>query len=792
MADSGAVNGIHSSAHVWFVNHHTVIPSKDSSAARHMNMARYMQEHGWSSSLIVASTRHSDGGQAMPGLRLRRITDEDGIPALWVRANAYGRSMLLRFVGMVMFTIVALLPGVTRGLQRPNVVVGSTVHPLAAWVGLRLAKRNRVPFVYEIRDVWPDALVHLGKVSSESWIARSMRRLSRHLARQAVLVISPLPNVDLYLAENGIDTAKFRWVSNGFDGSFDPAYSQPSETGTFTFMYLGAHGNANALDGILEAFDQLCTDHPTVDFRLRLVGDGPLKPQLVELAHTMPSANRISFENRIPQSEVTRRAREADCLVANLHDSPVYRYGISPNKLFGYLYAGRPVVFGCSAPNNPIREANAGIVVGGDDRPALAAAMYEVYAMGADARKALADNGHAYVVAEYTHTVLAAKLAAALDEAGAPEHNRPRVVHVSSVHPFTDNRIHYRECATLATEGYDVTLVAVESSVVGPVSNVKVITIPPRPRARRLLVSTCQATYLALRTRARIVHLHDPELIPFIPVLRLMRRSVVYDAHEDLPTQVLSKSYLSRTGALFLRQVSKLLLQITRAANLAVAATDAIRQALPAGRTVLVHNYPPLRTEEEEASRVDINTRDSKIVYVGGISPKRGATVMVDALMEPSMPEGWGLSLAGTASRALLEDLHHRPGWDKVDYLGQVGPDSARDLILGSRVGLVLFADSAAHRDALPTKMFEYLAAGVPVIASDFPLWRTIVLEHECGILVDPSSPAEVAAAVRRYADDPEMLAAHSRNARSLAVEKLNWRPEGERLVRAYEQILAR
>lgn len=400
--------------HIWIVNHHALVPSKDRATGRHLNMATRLPKVGWSASLIVASTIHSDGSQAMRGLRLRRITAERDVPVLWVRASAYGRSTVRRFIGMFVFAANALLPGMTKGLRRPDVVVGSTVHLLAAWVGYRLARRHNVPFVYEVRDVWPDALVHLGKLRADGLFARMMKRLSVRLARAADLVVSPLPKFDRYLQENRVDPEKFLWVSNGID-MLRESEAEPVQNSSFTFMYLGSHGNANALDGIIEAFDQLCQDHPEHSYVLRLVGDGPLKPRLQILTQSLKSSPYIQFEDRIPQTHVTQRAREADCLLANLHDSPVYEYGISPNKLFAYLHAARPVIFACSAPNNPIREAGAGFVVAGDDRPALARAMYEMSCTTPLERAEMAARGYDYVHSNFTHDVLTARLADGLE-----------------------------------------------------------------------------------------------------------------------------------------------------------------------------------------------------------------------------------------------------------------------------------------------------------------------------------------------------------------------------------------
>lgn len=397
--------------HVWIVNHHALIPSKDGGSGRHLNMAQYLPHHGWSASLLVASTIHARGAQAMKGVRFRRVTHERGVRVLWVRATAYGQSTLRRIIGMCVFASLTLLPGMTKGLQRPDVVMGSTVHLLAAWAGWRLARRHNVPFVYEIRDVWPDTLIHLGRMERTSRLAQAMEALSLRLAERASLVVSPLPNVDRYLQRHGIEETDFLWVSNGFDGELEvpePDYPQPD--GQFTFMYLGAHGQANALEGILKAFGRACALRPDAELKLRLVGSGPLKSKLFEYASTMECSTGISFEDRIPEPEVIARAREADCLVANMHDSPVYEYGVSLNKIFTYLYAFRPVVFACSV-SNPILESGAGTVVPGDDTEALARAMVEMYDLPHSERLGHARRGYEHVLENYSHQSLAERMA---------------------------------------------------------------------------------------------------------------------------------------------------------------------------------------------------------------------------------------------------------------------------------------------------------------------------------------------------------------------------------------------
>lgn len=363
-----------------------------------------------------------------------------------------------------------------------------------------------------------------------------------------------------------------------------------------------------------------------------------------------------------------------------------------------------------------------------------------------------------------------------------------RVVHVSSAHPATDNRIRYRECATLADAGYEVSLVAVEPDTPAGRDEINELLIPRLPRLKRVLISGPRAIRTALNSGADILHLHDPELIWAVPFLRISGKKVIYDAHEDLPVQVVSKPYVNRISRPILASFAHFIVRIARLSNHVVVATETIAERFPENKTSVVHNYPPLRIEEGTAPNQ--SDRPGKVVYVGGITKERGAEVMVSAVGAPDFPENWSFDLAGTASESLLSDLKRMPGWERTTYLGQIPSAEARNLLLNAKVGLVLLQSTKAYRESLPTKMFEYFAAGVPVIASDFPLWRTIVEEHECGLLVNQESPEDIARALKQYSENPDLLELHSTNARKLAVEQFNWQPEGETLVRAYQSIL--
>lgn len=369
---------------------------------------------------------------------------------------------------------------------------------------------------------------------------------------------------------------------------------------------------------------------------------------------------------------------------------------------------------------------------------------------------------------------------------GAP---RTIIAHVSSAHRTSDVRIHLREAATAAAAGYEVHVIANEHRVALPATGVTVHGLAPLGgRIRRMTFGSVRAIVTGLRVRPDVMHLHDPELVWAIKPLQLLGKRVVYDAHEDLPTQALSKEYLGRRAARVAAGVARFVIKLAAGADRVVAATETIAGTFPPQTTVLVRNFPTMRLG---AAPTPIMARPQAVAYLGVMGPSRGSDVMIDSFSDVNFPDKWKAVIAGPATDdAYMQQLRNRPGWrDKVDYRGFLSTDAARDLLDECRVGIVTLKRTPAYLDSLPTKMFEYFAAGVPAIASDFPLWRAIIERYDCGLLVDETSAQSIAAAVAKYAAEPALLARHSENALKASRDHLNWNREGGKLLDVYNDL---
>lgn len=365
-----------------------------------------------------------------------------------------------------------------------------------------------------------------------------------------------------------------------------------------------------------------------------------------------------------------------------------------------------------------------------------------------------------------------------------------RIVHVTTVHPRDDIRIFRKECVSLARAGYEVIQVVGDGQGEAVVDGVRIVDIGARPAGRlaRMRQQPRRALEAVRSLAPALVHVHDPELLPLACALAREGVPAVYDAHEDVPRQILTKQWIAAP----LRRVLSWGFERYENARVrplaaVVAATPHIAQrfATVARRSVSVANYPFLGELAPPTAPV---SRERVVCYVGGIMRTRGIFEMVRAL--PQAP-GVRLLLAGNFEDAALEQaLRAEPGWAQVDYLGLIGREQVRSVLARASAGLVTLLPMPSYVDSLPIKMFEYMSAELPVIASDFPLWRDIVVRQACGVCVDPADPAAIAAAIRALVDAPQQVQAMGRAGRAAVLEQYNW-PQAEReLLALYEALL--
>jgi glycosyltransferase involved in cell wall biosynthesis len=420
---------------VWIVNHHAAHPDQ-AAGTRHYSLARELIARGHRVTIFAASQGHHHSGidRRLRRHQLYRAELADGVRFVWLRTTPYRGNDWRRQVNMLSF-LVAFLVVQTRE-HRPDVIIGSTVHPFAAFGGWLASRLRGARFVFEVRDLWPQTLVDLGALRPGSPGERLLRWIEAFLVRRASAVITLLPGMRDYLKSQSLPTDHVVYLPNGADlAAYDDAYevmhdeaALPDDTpdevraclrqirrlraeGRFVLGYLGAFGRVNRADLIADAAG-LAESRSPGRVGVVLVGDGPEQTAVERAADSTPAATVCP---PIPKRFVPLVLRELNAAVVHTTYTPVYRYGISFNKLFEYMAAARPVVFACETAYDPVRTTKAGVTIEPDSAGRLADAYLELADAPASELAAMGAAGRAYVAREHDIARLGEVLAAVIE-----------------------------------------------------------------------------------------------------------------------------------------------------------------------------------------------------------------------------------------------------------------------------------------------------------------------------------------------------------------------------------------
>lgn len=405
-----------------WVNHFAVTPG-EGGTTRHFELGRELGRRGWRVTVAASDftyqrrryTRRQSEGERAP---IPETLDE--VQLLWLWAAAYDRNDWRRAWNWLSFGRSLLQWGRARGSTavegRPDVVIGSSPSLFAALAAHRLARRWRVPFVLEVRDIWPESLLAVGGRRGPGYLV--LAGVARYLYRRADRVVVLARGTAQHLQKIGIPESRIDLVPNGVDAAtFHPrtapepasdaeAGSDPNPE-TFTLAYTGAHGPANGLDVVLDAAEAL-KDRPRI--RFLLVGDGPAKAELMESARQRRLDN-VEFHRPVAKEDLPTILERVDAGLMVLRDADLFAYGVSPNKLFDYCAASLPVV--CNVPGEVagmVQRAGAGEQAESGSGAALAEAILRLEGRSAQQRHAMGQSGREWVVREHDRPVVAARL----------------------------------------------------------------------------------------------------------------------------------------------------------------------------------------------------------------------------------------------------------------------------------------------------------------------------------------------------------------------------------------------
>lgn len=364
-----------------------------------------------------------------------------------------------------------------------------------------------------------------------------------------------------------------------------------------------------------------------------------------------------------------------------------------------------------------------------------------------------------------------------------------KITHLTSAHNRFDVRIFHKQCTSLSNVSkFDVSLIVADGLGDQKINRISIYDVgKSTTRLDRFIHSTRKILRKSIELNSDIYHLHDPELIPVGIKLKKLQKRVIFDAHEDLPKQILTKPYLNKISRILL---SKIFFYYEKFAcanfDLIIAATPSIRNKFLSinQRCLDINNYPIIG---ELDNGIAWHQKKNEICYIGSISEIRGIKELIKAL---ECLDGVKLVLAGEFDEEkLFIEVQGYNGWKKVQYLGNVDRNRVSKILGQSKAGIVTFHPSPNHITAQPNKMFEYMSSGVPIIASNFSLWREVIEENDCGILVNPKNPEEISAAISCLIDNPEKAKRKGENGRKSVQKIYNWEQEKKKLIKVYKEF---
>ncbi|MBE9569440.1 MAG: glycosyltransferase [Proteobacteria bacterium] len=368
-----------------------------------------------------------------------------------------------------------------------------------------------------------------------------------------------------------------------------------------------------------------------------------------------------------------------------------------------------------------------------------------------------------------------------------------KVCILTTVHPPFDTRIFHKQAKTLAQAGYDVSLIA-QHDKEEIVDGIRIVPLPkPKNRFERMTKTVWNLFILALKEKADVYHFHDPELIPVGLLLRLIRRKVIYDIHEDYITSIDQKEYLPVGIRKILANLIGRIEIISSKFFKLILAEKYYSERFPFGIEIL--NYPILKRIVSMGNTIKKNIAKPCLIYTGGISIDRGALIHANIVNLMPDVEVW---MVGSCSKELADQLYDIAGENLARlHIEGVGYHVPYQKILGYykihkwTAGLAIFPPTKHHLRKELTKFFEYMATAIPIISSNFPTWRRIVEEEQCGLCADPFKPEEIAEVIQFIVEHPAEAEQMGKNGRRAVEERYNWAMEEKKLLGLYEDLLS-
>ena len=365
-----------------------------------------------------------------------------------------------------------------------------------------------------------------------------------------------------------------------------------------------------------------------------------------------------------------------------------------------------------------------------------------------------------------------------------------KVCHVTTVHKQNDSRIFHKECKSLAKYGFETVLLVVNGET-AMIDGVQVISVnfESNGRINRIMKSGKAICLKAIEVNADIYHLHDPELLLIASKLKKATNSkVVYDSHEDLPKQILDKKWIP---IVFRKLLSRIVhwyeMKKVRQLDGVISVTEKICERFSQAneKVGFVANYPVL-AEMSDLRKTNIEKKENVICYIGALFETRGIKELVQALEFCNAT----LYLAGNfSSKEFEKEVKSLEGWKRVKFFGYVNREEIVGILNSANVGIVTLHPTESYKESLPIKLFEYMSAKLPVIASNFEMWRPLVIGNNCGVMVDPMNLKEIGSQIDYFLENKDKAIEMGESGYRAVHEKYSWKSQEKKLIDFYQSL---
>lgn len=365
---------------------------------------------------------------------------------------------------------------------------------------------------------------------------------------------------------------------------------------------------------------------------------------------------------------------------------------------------------------------------------------------------------------------------------------KQRICHISTVHSVYDDRIFYKECLSLKEQGYDVYYI-VSNNNDEIKDGIKIIALSNNDsRLYRILCKNWKALRKAISLKADIYHFHDPEFIFYAIILKILGKKVIYDVHEDVPLQILSKEWIKGS---ILKKIISISFNLyeklnSRFFNAVVTVTPDIQKKFSNKNVIMLRNMP-ITEDINKAEPIAIKKNNPVIIYAGGLTRVRGIKELVEAvaLLEDKVT----LWLLGEwESDEFKKECMEINNFINIDYYGKKQLEEVYSYMKAADIGFCTLYPIKNYLTSLPVKAFEYMTCSLPMIMSNFPYW--IENFNSCALFVNPKDSNDIKDKIEYLINNSDKANSLGKNGLKIIKEKYSWEAEAYKLFDLYKIIL--